>query len=81
MNIKIAEKRRVARKGPLNKRIADKKDQEPPGHARGQINLIDDRENGHVPLEGEVKVSNGLRLYALGGIHNKKRSLRLGRGS
>ena len=44
------------------------------GHGVGHVALVDYGYDFQVVVYGHVKVADGLRLYALGGIHHKKRS-------
>ena len=43
-------------------------------HRAGQVDFVQHRNNGQVPLQGEVEVRQGLRLDALGGVHQQHRS-------
>ncbi len=42
---------------------------------RGEVDLVDDRHDLEVVLEGEVEVGDGLRLDALGGVDEQQRPL------
>ena len=41
----------------------------------GQVDLVEDRDDGQVPLDGHVEVGQGLGLDALGGVDQKDRAL------
>ena len=40
----------------------------------GQVDLVDDRHDLEVVLDSEIRIRQGLRLDALGGIHEEKRA-------
>ena len=45
------------------------------GHGVGHVNLVDDRDNLKVMVDGHVEVRNGLRLHTLRGIHHQQCTL------
>ena len=42
---------------------------------RGQVDLVDDRDDLQIVLERQVGVGQSLRLDALGGVHHQQRAL------
>ena len=49
------------------------------GHRGGQINFIQDRDDGEIIFHRQVQVSEGLRLNTLRRIHQKQRTLARGK--
>ena len=47
----------------------------------GQVDLVEDRDDGQVPLDGHVEVGQGLGLDALGGVDQEDRALAGGQGA
>ena len=45
------------------------------GVGRGQVDLVDDRKDFQVLVQGQVDVGKGLRLDPLGGVHHQQRPL------
>ena len=47
---------------------------------RGQVDLVDHRDDGEVVLHGQIEVGHGLGLHALGGVHQQQHPLAGGQG-
>ena len=47
---------------------------------RGQVDLVDHRDDGEVVLHGQIEVGHGLGLHPLGGVHQQQHPLAGGQG-
>ena len=47
---------------------------------RGQVDLVDHRDDGEVVLHGQIEVGQGLGLHPLGGVHQEQHPLAGGQG-
>ena len=51
------------------------------GVGRGQVHFVEDGDDLQVMLQGQVQVADGLRLDALGGVHDEQRPFARGDGA